>query len=1062
MADVKKAWYKSSMKRIGLICGKTGLLLIEGIAILGVVFVLLLGAATWRLQNGPIDLNFAKDYLAETLSDDASGIEASVGDAVLYWPDVSGPLFVGIKNLQLKNKNGQKLAEIGEAAIGLSRSRLLIGKIAPTALILKKPGLRIIRREGNSFDFGFAAGPQTDVPQGDILDKLVKFVAHPGDEAANANRFYRLRALSIEDATIMVEDHVMGVSWFAQGFNLSMKSGRHGLEAGFSFSLPDSGNADSEIKATANYDWDTKVIDFGANLANFNLQLLASRLPELGFPNGTNLPLSGIITGHFSKLAGLEDLTIALTAPEGKILVPEIRAAPVTYKNLSLNLSYSKASQSADIKSLALELENIPLTANGRFKLGLSAEGLPNKAEGLLEASIAAIEHRQIVELWPDALKDDSSREWFVEKIKAGHYTNLAAKATLNASNPGDGWHVSFPTLTAGFDFTGTEVNYHAPLTPIHEGSGSGIFDLGQETLGITVTGGMMDDIKVESAKLDFTNVIAAGKGHLTMNAKLSGPLKSFLLYAGKDPINLTDSLDFDVQKTKGDAAIDVMLDFPTHKDVLLSEFKISVNGEINNSFIPAAVGKADLTGGPLSIKADQETAVIEGKALLGGQALTLKREGFLRSEGKPYKSKTSATVTTTPELRTALGIDLSEFIDGPVAVTLQQTDYTDGKASADLTVDLTPGRFFLEPFGYEKPPGTKGSAKMTALLQNEKLKDIKNLTAETEQFTLEPSHLTFKESGGKTIVETANIPAFTLNETKASAEMQRGPADQMKILLKGPFLDARPFLAHTKPENEMEKPAMLISVAVDSMRTADDQTVKNAKIYADINADGAFDQFEVDAMAGKGAVYLRFKPDKTGKRSFEFEADDAGAALKAFGVYNNIVGGTIKVHADPLQGPNDRNLSGTATLNTFKAVKAPALARLLGAISVPGLLELLGNNGLEFSKLESKFTWMYKKDGSTIKLSEGRTSGNSLGLTFDGTIDRGQNTMAIEGTIIPLSTVNKIVGSIPLIGDIITGGTGSVFAATYTMKGKTENPDVMVNPLSVLTPGILRRILFE
>ena len=38
----------------------------------------------------------------------------------------------------------------------------------------------------------------------------------------------------------------------------------------------------------------------------------------------------------------------------------------------------------------------------------------------------------------------------------------------------------------------------------------------------------------------------------------------------------------------------------------------------------------------------------------------------------------------------------------------------------------------------------------------------------------------------------------------------------------------------------------------------------------------------------------------------------------------------------------------------------------------------------------------------------------------------------------------------------------GERVAATYTIKGPTKDPSVMVNPLSVLTPGILRSIFFE
>lgn len=96
------------------------------------------------------------------------------------------------------------------------------------------------------------------------------------------------------------------------------------------------------------------------------------------------------------------------------------------------------------------------------------------------------------------------------------------------------------------------------------------------------------------------------------------------------------------------------------------------------------------------------------------------------------------------------------------------------------------------------------------------------------------------------------------------------------------------------------------------------------------------------------------------------------------------------------------------------------------------------------------------------LVLKDGRTSGNALGLTFDGTFDNAANTLDVTGTIIPLSGVNKIIGEIPLVGDILTGGTGALIAATYSLRGNSDDPKTSVNPLSVLTPGILRRILFE
>ena len=68
-----------------------------------------------------------------------------------------------------------------------------------------------------------------------------------------------------------------------------------------------------------------------------------------------------------------------------------------------------------------------------------------------------------------------------------------------------------------------------------------------------------------------------------------------------------------------------------------------------------------------------------------------------------------------------------------------------------------------------------------------------------------------------------------------------------------------------------------------------------------------------------------------------------------------------------------------------------------------------------------------------------------------------------VTGTIVPLSGLNAFVSNIPIVGDIFAGGKGEgIFAATYTIKGPTTNPNVSVNPLAALAPGFLRGVLFQ
>ena len=79
--------------------------------------------------------------------------------------------------------------------------------------------------------------------------------------------------------------------------------------------------------------------------------------------------------------------------------------------------------------------------------------------------------------------------------------------------------------------------------------------------------------------------------------------------------------------------------------------------------------------------------------------------------------------------------------------------------------------------------------------------------------------------------------------------------------------------------------------------------------------------------------------------------------------------------------------------------------------------------------------------------------------------VNLDNDTIDVRGTIIPAYVLNSIVGHLPVIGDILTGGDGEgVFAATYRAQGQLKDTTITVNPLTALAPGILRDLfkLFE
>lgn len=321
--------------------------------------------------------------------------------------------------------------------------------------------------------------------------------------------------------------------------------------------------------------------------------------------------------------------------------------------------------------------------------------------------------------------------------------------------------------------------------------------------------------------------------------------------------------------------------------------------------------------------------------------------------------------------------------------------------------------------------------------------------------------------------MRSGSIPRLRAGETDAAIRFEFDEAGTMSLAIKGPFVDVSGALGG-EPETQdgqgggkppPDGPPMKISIATPKMRTHPGKMVEQVNLLLHLGRMGEINRLEMDARAGTGGLHVRLRPDAQGKTTLRIEAGDAGAALRAFNIYETMQGGTLTVTGQPmnpsLRGAGD--ISGTGRIDNFKVVDAPVLAQLLSAMSLPGLLQLLGNDGVNFTRLEAQFDWLWRPKGSMYVLRDGRTSGNALGLTFEGVVDSAAGTSDLSGTIVPISDINRLIGNIPLVGDILAGGAGgAVFAATYTIKGPSKTPRVTVNPLAALTPGILRKILFE
>ena len=111
----------------------------------------------------------------------------------------------------------------------------------------------------------------------------------------------------------------------------------------------------------------------------------------------------------------------------------------------------------------------------------------------------------------------------------------------------------------------------------------------------------------------------------------------------------------------------------------------------------------------------------------------------------------------------------------------------------------------------------------------------------------------------------------------------------------------------------------------------------------------------------------------------------------------------------------------------------------------------------VEFDHLDVPFSVGHGQ----VVLGDSTINGPLLGARLNGKIDYNRQYVFLEGTYVPLYGLNSIPNSIPIIGDILSGGRSGdgLIGITFQVQGPMGHPQVMVNPLSMLTPGLLRQI---
>lgn len=1033
---------------------RSTIIFLEFLAALVAGAAILLGLLFWRISGDePLRVDFLTPYLEQGLSSTEGGFHVEIEDTVLTWAGWERTLDLRARGVRAIAQNGAPIASVPQVSLSLSVRALLRGIVAPTSIEVFGPHVYLRRDPQGRLSVAGTRAPEGDgALQGDG-SLFAEVMNELQDEPEPGSPTGYLRRVSIVGGRLTLEDRRLGLTWEAPEANITIRRSPTGLAGEMALAVEQLGHP---ARFAANFDFDraSATIGIGGSFAGIDLSALGLVEPALLVLQGADLRLQGNFTTRLGLDGRIATTRFNLSSGPGRIDMPDQFDEPVAVQRVSLSGHVLGGGDELVIETAVVDLGGPQLAARLAVS-GLASSRTPRSGMLRVEGHVSAgnVPTASLARYWPKGAAR-GARSWVVENITEG--ITEAAEVDFALRFPGGDGEPVVEHLAGSFDASGATVHYKKPLPPIEDAAGHATFT--EREFAVEFTGGHLGKLEVESGRTVVTGLDIQDQV-IEIEGVAVGPFQEVLAMLDHEPLGYATKLGLDPADARGTVRAEISFSIPAEKDVDFDQIAMSVTGEIVDVGLAGALFDRDVVSPRLAVELDNRGMDVSGEVVLDGMPASLRwRENF---EAGDFRSRFVLEGRSTAEQRAALGLDLRPQLDGPVAGEIVYTVHDDTRSTVAADLDLGEAVLDIPELVWRKGAGTAGRAQLVVDLSNGQISRISSLS-------ITAGDLIANGRAGFSAGEIASLELGRLDfgRTRLSGVAVTFTPTRPEITIEGGQIDAEPWLAQeAEPAasppaaegaaEEADNPILLSAGKLDRVIFGEGREVTNVSVLLD--NDGGYWQRVVltGSLASGASVSFRYQPDPaTGMMRLSAVADDAGEALRTFGVYDNVKGGRLTVEGAASMSDPRRSMKMRAEVSQFRVVKAPVLARLLTIATLTGFVDVLTGEGLLFNR----FTGDFIKTGGLVEVPLARAHGPSVGLTATGKMDFDANTVDLEGTIAPAYVVNSILGNIPLIGDFLQGGKGEgIFAATYRARGSLDEPEISVNPLSALAPGFLR-----
>ena len=377
-----------------------------------------------------------------------------------------------------------------------------------------------------------------------------------------------------------------------------------------------------------------------------------------------------------------------------------------------------------------------------------------------------------------------------------------------------------------------------------------------------------------------------------------------------------------------------------------------------------------------------------------------------------------------------------------------------DKNLNFNSTLEINENPTLIKFINYEKNKGSK----LTISIDGSKAEDDKTIIK------------TFSLKEKKNIIELKNIILSDENKILKIEKVSLNYLDKEnqknkfnifykkdKYFLKGQFLNANKLLddlisSNNKKELNFFKDKVQMNINLDTVRLDHEFQVQNFKGNLTFFNNDTLNANLIGLFPDNKKIKFTVNTNGTEKITTLF-SDRAKPFVKRYKFIKGFEEGILDFYSIK----KDNVSNSVLKIDNFKVQEVPVLAKLLILASLQGIADLLTGEGIRFTDLEIKFS--RKKNLTTIE--EMYAIGPAISILLDGYIE-AEKLVSLRGTLVPATTINRTIASIPLLGNILVGkkvGEG-IFGVSFKVKGPPKDLKTTVNPIKSLTPRFITRTL--